>query len=124
MARFLVQVVINAIALYVAASVVTGAEITSDLINVLIVALIFGGLNALVRPVLSIITCPAYILTLGLFTFVMNVIILNILEWLSTIILGSAAITFDGFWPALWTGILVSIVSFILNLVLGENRNN
>lgn len=123
MARFLVQVVINAIALYVAASVVTGAEITSDLINVLIIALIFGGLNALVRPVLSILTCPAYILTLGLFTFVMNVIILNILEWISSSLLSSAAITFAGFWPAFWVGVIVSIVSFGLNLILGDNRN-
>ncbi len=123
MARFLVQVVINAIALYVAASVIPGAEITPDLINVLIIAVIFGGLNALVRPILSILTCPAYILTLGLFTFVMNVIILNILEWISSSLFSSAAITFDGFWPAFWVGVLVSIVSFGLNLLLGDNRN-
>lgn len=123
MARILVQVVVNAIALYVAASIVPGADMSRDILTVLVIALIFGGLNALVRPILSAITCPAYVLTLGLFTFVMNVFILWLLEWISDRFLGAGAVTFGDFWTTLLVGIIVSIVSFGLNLLLGGNRD-
>jgi len=119
--RFVVQVLVNPIALYVAAGIVPGAEISRDLVTVLAIALIFGGLNALVRPILRVLTCPAYILTLGLFTFVMNVLILWILEWLSNQIFTEFAISFSDFFSTLLVGIIVSLVSFALNLFLGGN---
>ncbi|MGL4647813.1 MAG: phage holin family protein [Caldilineaceae bacterium] len=122
MARILVQVVVNAIALYVAAGIVDGAEMSTDLVTVLIVGLIFGGLNTLVRPILSLLTCPFYVLTLGLFTFVMNVFILWMLEWISDRFLGASAVNFGDFWSTLMVGIIVSIVSFALNMLLGGNR--
>lgn len=116
MARILVSIVVNAIALWVAASVV-GAVFPNDLVGLLIVAVVFGALNSLVRPILNIVTCPAYILTLGLFTFVMNVIIL----WLTERLTG--LVEWGGFWPMLWAGIIISLVSFVLNLFLGGEKD-
>jgi putative membrane protein len=118
--RFLVQVVINAIALYVAAVIVPGAEITGEIGYVLLLGLILGVLNALVRPILSFFTCPFYVLTLGLFTFIMNVMILWLVRWIADNTVGTGLITFDGFWSMLWVGVVVSIVSFVFNMFFGK----
>lgn len=116
MARLLVSVVVNAIALWVAASVVN-AVFPSNLVGLLIVAVVFGALNSIVRPILNVITCPAYILTLGLFTFIMNVIIL----WLTERLTG--LVQWGGFWPMFWAGIIISLVSFVLNLFMFGDEN-
>ena len=114
--RFLIQVIINAIALYVSASFAPGAIPPGNVWDLLVVAVVFGLLNAIVRPILNILTCPAYILTLGLFTFVMNVFILWILQRITGLIV------WGDFWQTLVAGFIVSIVSFFLNLLLfGRN---
>ena len=110
--RFIVQVRINAIALWVAAEYAPAAVAPGNVWDLLIVALVFGVLNAIVRPILNLITCPAYVLTLGLFTFVMNVFILWILQWLTD------RIFFGDFWQTMVAGLIVSVVSFVLNLLL------
>lgn len=117
MAAILVQVIVNAVALYVAARFVS-AQPLSDLWQLLIVAVVFGALNSIVRPILTIITCPAYILTLGLFTFVMNVIIL----WMTQELTGM--VEWGGFWQMMLAGIIVSAVSFVLNLFLGGRKSH
>jgi putative membrane protein len=116
-ARILVQIVINAVSLYVAGSLI-GAQVPSDVGGLAIVAVVFGLLNAVVRPILNILTCPFYILTLGLFTLIMNVIILWLLERLTGLV------SWGGFWNMLVAGIVVSIVSFLLNLVFGGKDAN
>lgn len=114
--RFIIQIVINAIALYVSASFAPGAVAPANAWDLLIAALVFGLLNAIVRPILSILTCPAYILTLGLFTFVMNVFILWILQRIT------GAIVWGDFWQTMVAGLIVSIVSWMLNLLLFGNN--
>ncbi len=99
MLRLILKVLINAAALWIAASFV-GATIPVDSLNagaveyfnLIAIAIIFGFLNALVRPILNILTCPAYLLTLGLFTFVMNMVILWILQGAGTLLLGDGVI--------------------------------
>ncbi|MDQ2978143.1 MAG: phage holin family protein, partial [Acidobacteriota bacterium] len=78
--RFLLRLLINAAALWVATRVVPGISATGTPGTFLAVALVFGLLNALVRPLLTMLTCPLLILTLGLFTFVINALIL----WLTS----------------------------------------
>lgn len=117
MARILVQIVINAVALYVAGRAVN-ATVPDDVGGIAIVAIVFGLLNTFVRPILNILTCPAYILTLGLFTFVMNVIILWLLEWLTNMV------EWGTFWDMLIAGIIVSVVSFVLSLLLGTRDSH
>lgn len=116
MGRIIIQVIVNAIALWVAGYMV-GAQMPGDVWRMLLVSIVFGILNAFVRPILNILTCPAYILTLGLFTFVMNVIIL----WLLQTITGM--VYWGGFWDMLLAGIVVSVVSLLLNLFLGTDRS-
>jgi len=114
--RFLIQIVINAIALYVSASFAPGAIAPTNAWDLLVVALVYGLLNAIVRPILNVLTCPAYILTLGLFTFVMNVFILWMLQRIT------GAIVWGDFWQTMVAGLIVSIVSWLLNLFLyGKN---
>lgn len=131
MLRFIIRVLINAAALWIAGRLV-GATIPAaqpggglaELGNLIVIALIFGFLNALVRPILNIITCPAYVLTLGLFTFIMNMVILWILQEAGNFVLGEGALNWGGWFNMFIAGIIVSLVSFGLNMVLGTQRRS
>lgn len=111
MQNFLIRLVINAAALWVAAYIISGIEFTNDSIpNLLYTALIFGLINALIRPVLLFATCPLQLITLGAFTFVIN----GVMLWLTGRIAGSG-FTVDGFWSAFLGGLVVSVVSTVLS---------
>jgi putative membrane protein len=116
--RFVLRLLINAAALWVATKVVSGITADSNAATFLVVALVFGLLNALVRPLLKLLTCPLMILTLGLFTFVVNALIL----WLTSAAAGKFGLGFhvEGFWPAFWGALVVSIVSVLLSVFVGE----
>ncbi len=113
--RLLIRIVINAIALYVAA-VLVDINITNNILGILVVALIFGAVNALIKPLVSILTCPLTVLTLGLFTLVINALMLMLTAWVSGDLL-----EVNGFWTALWGSIIISIVSFALSLFLTDD---
>jgi putative membrane protein len=108
---------INAVALWAAAALVSGITVTSDVVGLLIVALIFGLINALIKPVIGFFTCPAYVLTLGLFTFIVNALMLMLTGALS-----DGRLQVDGFWPALLGGIVISVVSTLLSLFLSDDE--
>ena len=117
--RLLMRLVINAAALWVAATLVDGIGPEKiDLGTLLVVALIFGLINALIKPIVKLVTCPAYIITLGLFTFIVNAGMLMLTGWLA----GSLNYNFpvEGFWPALWGGIIISIVSTLLSVFVSD----
>jgi putative membrane protein len=116
--RFLVRLLISAAALWVATKVVPGVSYSGDAIYLILVALVFGLLNALVRPVLALLTCPLLILTLGLFTFVINALVL----WLTGALSGKLGLGFhvDGFWAAFLGALVVSIVSFLLSVLIPD----
>ena len=121
MQRLILRWVINAVALYVAVG--TGwlpgirAESTGWL-AIIALALVFGLVNALLRPLLKLLTCPLILLTLGLFTLVINAG----LFWLTGLIGQAWNIGFsvDGFWPALWGGLVVGVVSTVLTVILRD----
>lgn len=116
--RFLLRLVVTAIALWVAINVIPGLEYQGGPIGLLGVALVFGIVNALVRPVLLMLTCPLVVLTLGLFLFVLN----GFLLWLTAAFSGALGIHFHiaGFWPAILGGLVVGIVSMLLNVFVRE----
>jgi len=116
--RFLLRLLINAAALWVATRIVSGVTFSGDPVYLVVVALVFGLLNALVRPILTLMTCPLLILTLGLFTFVINAVIL----WLTSALSGTLGIGFhvDGFWAAFLGALVVSIVSVLLSLLIPD----
>ncbi len=121
MPRFLMRLLINAVALYVAIRIVPGIHPqTTGWLAILILALIFGVVNAFFGPLLKILTCPLILLTLGLFTLLIN----TFLFWLSGRIgdIFGVGFTVDGFWPAFFGSLVVSIVSVALSLFLRDDR--
>ena len=116
--RFLIRLLINAAALWIATRLVSGITASSDPATFLAVALVFGLLNALVGPLLRMLTCPLMILTLGFFTFVVNAVILL----LTSAVAGRFGLGFHvaGFWSAFWGALVVSIVSVLLSIFVRE----
>jgi putative membrane protein len=118
MTRLVFRWLINAAALWAAAYVVPGIGY-EGWGALLLVALIFGLINALIRPILSLLTCPLQILTLGLFTIVINALMLLLLSWMAN----QFNIDFwvDGFWPAAVLGsLIVSAVSIVGSIFLRD----
>ena len=121
MTKFILRWAINAIALYLAVLILPGRiDLRSGLVSIIWLALIFGFVNALFRPLISILTCPLIILTLGLFTLVIN----TFLFWLTSVIgqsFGIALIISDPvWWNAFLGGLVVSIISVVMTLILKD----
>jgi putative membrane protein len=109
--RFLARLVLNGIAIIVAAWIVPGLQLTG-MLPALVAGVILGVVNALVRPVLLILTLPLTLVTLGLFIFVINAVCLALTAWLVP------GFSIAGLWSAFFGALLVTIVSWILNGVL------
>ena len=110
----LLRLLVNAAALWVATRLVPGISYTGDGVSLFGVALVFGVLNILIKPILFILTLPFFIVTLGLFTLVLNAVML----WLTGALSDSLGLGFhvNGFLPAFVGGLVVSLVSFVLSL--------
>jgi putative membrane protein len=122
MRHLLLRWIINAIALAVAATFVSGIHVDGGWLVLALVALIFGLVNALIRPVVALLTCPLIILTLGLFTLVINAAMLLFASWIAGLL--GIGFTVDGFWPAFWGGLVISIVSFVLSIIVHEGHGH
>jgi putative membrane protein len=126
MKSFAIKVLVNGVALWAAASLVPGihlaggsASTSSQLVTILWVAVIFGLLNALIKPVITIFSLPFIILTLGLFTLIVNAAMLELTSWVAPHF--NLAFHVDQFfWDAVIGAIVISIVSMILNAVLPD----
>lgn len=121
MLSLITRLVVNAVALWVATVIVSGVEIEQastqeQVLTLLVVALIFALVNIVVRPVVKLLSLPLYVLTLGLFTFIVNALMLWLTSWVAGLL--DVPFTVDGFWPAVLGGLVVSFVSWLLNLVL------
>jgi putative membrane protein len=119
--RFFLRLAVSALALYAAVRLVPGIVFQGGPLALLGVALVFGVLNAIVRPVLLLLSCPMLILTLGLFTFVLNAVVL----WMTAAFSSMLGIRFEAplFVPAFLGALVVSIVSTVLSLILPEERH-
>ena len=120
---FVVRVLVVAASLWVATVLVDGIELgassTSARIGtLLVVALIFGVVNAVVKPLIKVVGCPLYVLTLGLIGLVVNALLFWLVGGLSAVI--DLPFVVDGFWPGFWGAIIVAIVSFVLHLVIPD----
>ena len=128
MKSFAIKVLVNGAALWAAAYLVHGIQLaggtastTSQLVTILWVAVIFGGLNALIKPILTILSLPVIILTLGLFTLIVNAAMLELTSWFA----GQFNLAFhvdSFFWDAVIGSIIITIVSMILNAVLPDGN--
>jgi len=115
MLRILVRWGINAIAIWVAIELVPGIEHTGSPASLILIALVFGLVNALVRPVLTLLTCPLILLTLGLFILVINALMLALTAWLVP------SLSIAGFWPALLGALIISVVSSVISMLIKED---
>ncbi len=122
MTKFILRWAINAVAIFLAIRFVPGIHLQSGWVSVIWLALIFGLVNAFVRPLLKLLTCPLIILTLGLFTLLINTFLL----WLTGQIgqFFGIGITMDGFWPAFLGGVVVTVVSVFLTLILKDEMRS
>ncbi len=120
MTKFILRLAINAIALYLAVLIVPGIQLLSGPASVIGLALIFGIVNALFRPLLKFLTCGLIMLTLGLFTLVINtlmfVLTVNIGQWFGI----NMTIADPVWWNAFLGAVIVSIVSVIMTLILKD----
>lgn len=115
---FVVRLLVTAAALWVATRLVPGVSYEGGWLPFLGVALIFGVVNATIRPVMKLLTLPLIILTLGLFALVVN----GLMLWLTSGLSAALGLGFQvsGFWPAFWGALVVSLVSTILSLVVSD----
>ena len=120
MSRLVLSLVINAIALVVAAYVIDGIEIVGEprWAVVAVLAVIFGLVNALIRPLVKFVTCLINVFTLGLFTLVINALMLMLTAWIARQL--DIGFQVDGFVPAFLGALLITIVSWVLSLVLRD----
>lgn len=121
--KFLIRVIVDALALAVAAWLIDDIKVTEQAredqaIALVLVALIFGVINAFVKPILKLFSLPFIILTLGLFLLVINAALLLLTSWIA----GEIGLGFevDGFWTAVLGSIVITIVSWVLEAVLPD----
>jgi putative membrane protein len=126
---FVIRTLVNAVALWLAALVIPGIELgegsdgVQNLKAVLLVALVFGVVNAVVKPIAKFFSFPLIILTLGLFTFIVNALMLQLTSWLADG-LGLAFRIEDFFWSAVLGAVVVTIVASILNVVVPDDKDD
>ncbi|WP_129668880.1 phage holin family protein [Phytoactinopolyspora endophytica] len=123
MFSFIVRIIVNGLALWVATEIVSGVNITSDdstsdrILTFGVIALIFALVNAFIKPVVQLLTLPLFILTLGLFTFIVNALMLWLTGWIAEQLDVPFEVN-DFFWAAVLGALVVSFVSWVLNLLL------
>jgi putative membrane protein len=119
---FLLRLLVNAAALWVATQVVSGVTYDGGVLPMLGVALVFGVVNALLRPVAKLLTFPIIFLTLGIFALVIN----GLMLWLTSSLSSALGLGFHvrGFWAAFWGAIVVSLVSLVLSMLIRDGSSS
>jgi len=110
--RFIIQIITNGLAIFLADYLVPGFVFEGDLLTLLIAGLILGLINVFIKPILKLISFPLLILSLGLFTLVINMALLWLLEYFV------AELTITGLWSYFWGSLIISLV----NLVFGYRK--
>lgn len=131
MAAFAIKVGVNAVAIWVATLVVSGIEVgggpgeglPEQVFTFVVIGVLFGIVNAVIKPLVRVLAFPLYVLTLGLFTFIVNALMLQITSWVAE----ATPLTFhidDFFWTAVLAAVVVTLVSMVLHLPLPDGRND
>ncbi|KAF4406031.1 MULTISPECIES: phage holin family protein [Streptomyces] len=126
MLNFVVKTIANACALAVATWLLqditlTGNSTGEKALALILVALIFGLVNLVVKPIVKLLSLPLFILTLGLFTLVVNALMLLLTSWLADQV--DLAFHVDGFWTAVLGGLIIAVVSWAVNVALPDGKD-
>ncbi|MFS0897129.1 phage holin family protein [Mycolicibacterium litorale] len=125
MGSFLLRAAVTGVALWVVTQLVSGISFvggdnTAERVGIIfVVAVVFGLVNAVVKPIVQIMSIPLYIVTLGLFHIVINALMLWLTAWITEHTTHWGLYIDDFWWTAIWAGILLSIVSWVLSLLSG-----
>ena len=114
MQNLIIRLFVNAVALWVAARLVDGIDLSGEFAPVFLVAAVFGFVNTLLKPLIMLVSLPFVILTLGLFTLVVNALMLM----LTAALMASLSVT--DFLAALWGSLLISLVSLFFSMILPD----
>ena len=121
-----IRIVITAVAIWLTSLWVDGIEITQadstgeQVLTVLVIAVVFVLVNSVVRPIVSFLSTPLYILTLGLFFLVVNALMLMLTGWLTSFT--EWGLTVDGFWTAVWGALIISVATWVMALLVPKSR--
>lgn len=123
--RFLIKIAVNAVALWVAAWLLSGisfgeGKFGSKFATIILVAIVFGLVNAVVKPIAKLLSFPFIILSLGLFTFIVNAFMLQLTEWIADP-LGLSFTIAHFFWDAVLGALIITVVSMILHWVIPDD---
>jgi len=122
---FLIKIAVNAVGLWVAGLLVSGitlgeGKFGSKFATIVLVAIVFGIINAVVKPIAKLLSFPFIILTLGLFTFIVNAFMLQLTEWIADP-LGLSFHIDHFFWDAVLGALIITIVSMVMNWVIPDH---
>jgi len=117
--KLLLRILINAFAIWLTTSLLSGFDFSGGILNLIIVAVIFGLINAIIRPIVKLLTLPITLITLGLFTLVINTFMLLLTVWLSDS-LSLTGNVFENFIVAFVAAIIISIISMVLSWFLPD----
>ncbi|MBR8743414.1 phage holin family protein [Nocardiopsis sp. MG754419] len=123
----IIRVIVNALALWAAVFLIDGIEVGTDdtigqIFVYLLVGAIFGIVNAVIKPIVKTVGCLFYALTLGLIGLVVNALLFMLTEWIAGLF--GLPFSIDGFWPAFWGALVVTIVSWLLSMFLPDGRDD
>lgn len=120
MDKILIKWIINTIAIMLAIRFVQGITYAGSWLGILLVGIIFGLVNTLIRPFIKLLTLPLLVLSLGLFTFIINAMMLSITSWISEQF--SLGFHVEGFKPAFWGALIISLVSMALSCLIPPEK--
>ncbi|MFI7609073.1 phage holin family protein [Micromonospora sp. NPDC049366] len=120
---FLIRLAITAVALWITTLIVPGVHVSgrtgaNTVLTLIVVALIFGVVNAVLKPVIKVIGCLFYLLTLGLFALVVNALLFLLTDWIAHVL--RLPFQVDGFWAAFWGAIVMAVVTWLISVVVPD----
>lgn len=122
---FLIRLLVTAVGLAIATLLVSGISVSGrnhaiDALTLIAVAFLFGLVNAVLKPLIMLIGCVLYVITLGLIAFVVNAFLFLLTGWLANLL--NLPFHVDGFWSGFWGAIIVGVVSWMINLVIPDQQ--
>lgn len=120
MLKFVVRVIVNSASIWISSILLDGVSLEGSLLQILLLGAVFGLVNALIKPFLKLISAPLIVLTLGIFTLLINTLLLILTEWIMSLFTDPPVLQIDNFFSALLASVIISLISWLLSLLIGD----